>query len=420
MNYSPELTGIGKYTGELGEYLNSRQYQVQVITGFPYYPEWKIKNGYSFYRFYSEIISGVNVLRCPLYIPKKPTGLRRMLQDLSFLFTSFFAASFLLCKSRRYAFIIVISPSILSGIVGLWCKYWNRHSQLIYHVQDLQIDAAEKLQLVRQSFLLNIIKRLEKKILEKSNIVSTISKGMQKRIQEKNEKIQKMLLFPNWVDDTKIFPDKSNTSLLIKLGIPEEKKIIYYSGAIGEKQGMDLLIQAAQWAARSYPELHFIISGNGPYAAMLEMRIRQMELMNIQIISLQPIEEFNQLLNIAWLHLILQKKIASDLVLPSKLTNIMAVGGLILATASEQTSLYEMIGENNAGMITEPEDITAFTNAIEFLLNHPTIVKVFKANAYSYSCNHLAKEKILNSFLAEIENQHQKCNPVNSINYAQV
>lgn len=420
MNYSPELTGIGKYTGELGEFLHSRKYQVQVITGFPYYPEWKVKKGYNSCHFYSETISGVNILRCPLYIPKKPTGFRRMLQDISFLFTSFIAASYLLCKSRRYDFILVISPSILSGIVGLWCKYWNRQSQLVYHVQDLQIDAAEQLQLVRQSFILSIIKRLERTILEKSNIVSTISKGMGKRLQEKNEKIQKILLFPNWVDVTKIFPDKSNTSLLVKLGIPEAKKIIYYSGAIGEKQGMDLLIQAAQWAAGSYPELHFIISGNGPYAAMLEMRIRQMELMNIQIISLQPIEEFNQLLNTAWLHLILQKKVASDLVLPSKLTNIMAVGGLVLATASEHTSLYEIIGESKAGMITEPENITAFTNAIEFLLNHPKIVKVFKANSYTFSCNHLSKEKILNSFLAEIENQHQKCNPVNSINYAQV
>ena len=45
INFSPELTGIGKYTGELAEWL-SEENEVRVISSPPYYPEWKIKEKY--------------------------------------------------------------------------------------------------------------------------------------------------------------------------------------------------------------------------------------------------------------------------------------------------------------------------------------------------------------------------------------
>ncbi len=42
INYSPELTGIGKYTGEMVEWLARNGHEVRVITAPPYYPEWKV------------------------------------------------------------------------------------------------------------------------------------------------------------------------------------------------------------------------------------------------------------------------------------------------------------------------------------------------------------------------------------------
>ena len=38
INYYPELTGIGKYTGEMDEYIASKGHDVRVITAPPYYP----------------------------------------------------------------------------------------------------------------------------------------------------------------------------------------------------------------------------------------------------------------------------------------------------------------------------------------------------------------------------------------------
>ena len=42
INFSPELTGIGKYTGEMTDWMHNNGVDVRVITAPPYYPEWKV------------------------------------------------------------------------------------------------------------------------------------------------------------------------------------------------------------------------------------------------------------------------------------------------------------------------------------------------------------------------------------------
>ena len=46
LNYSPELTGIGKYTGEMAAWLAERGHDVRVVAAPPYYPAWRIRDDY--------------------------------------------------------------------------------------------------------------------------------------------------------------------------------------------------------------------------------------------------------------------------------------------------------------------------------------------------------------------------------------
>lgn len=54
INYSPELTGIGKYTGEMVEWLAAQGHEVRVITAPPYYPQWQVGENYSARRYKRE------------------------------------------------------------------------------------------------------------------------------------------------------------------------------------------------------------------------------------------------------------------------------------------------------------------------------------------------------------------------------
>ena len=71
INYSPELTGIGKYTGEMVEWMARQGHEVRVITAPPYYPEWQVGVNYSSWRYRREE-GEATVWRCPLYVPKQP------------------------------------------------------------------------------------------------------------------------------------------------------------------------------------------------------------------------------------------------------------------------------------------------------------------------------------------------------------
>ncbi len=51
INYSPELTGIGKYTGEMVEWLAAQGHEVRVITAPPYYPQWQVGENHSARRY---------------------------------------------------------------------------------------------------------------------------------------------------------------------------------------------------------------------------------------------------------------------------------------------------------------------------------------------------------------------------------
>ena len=111
INYSPELTGIGKYTGEMVEWLAAQGHEVRVITAPPYYPQWQVGENYSAWRYKREE-GAATVWRCPLYVPKQPSTLKRLLHLGSFAVSSFFP----LMAQRRW------KPDRIIGVVPtLFC-----------------------------------------------------------------------------------------------------------------------------------------------------------------------------------------------------------------------------------------------------------------------------------------------------------
>ena len=105
LNYYPEIVGTGKYTTELAEYFSTQNNEVRVITANPYYPQWKVKKNF----FSIEKIKNCIVYRSPIYVPKKPNGLNRVIHLLSFSLSSI--PNLLYQLFWRPDFIIVIIPS---------------------------------------------------------------------------------------------------------------------------------------------------------------------------------------------------------------------------------------------------------------------------------------------------------------------
>ena len=88
INFAPELTGIGKYTGEMAAWLAAQGHQVRVVTAPPYYPDWAVGAGYSARTWRRERWQGVDVWRCPLWVPPRPGGAKRLVHLASFALSS--------------------------------------------------------------------------------------------------------------------------------------------------------------------------------------------------------------------------------------------------------------------------------------------------------------------------------------------
>ncbi len=399
-NYSPELTGIGKYNGDMMEWLASQGFPCTVVTTYPYYPYWAVQNPYQkrSWWYKKEILhtpAGRTVIyRCPHYVPKNPTGLKRVFSDISYTMSSSLVIFLLLFRKKADVVMSVVPPFQL-GLLGLFYK-WMKGAKMVYHIQDLQIDAAKELGMIKSSLLLRMMFRMECFILKKADFVSSISYGMIRKIKAKFER--PVLFFPNWVDTGSFSPIADRASLKKQFNIDPTKKVVLYSGAIGEKQGLDVILRTAP--ALDPANVHFIICGSGPYKdRLIEMQTAG-NIRNIAFFPLQDKAVFNEFLNMADVHLVLQKADANDLVMPSKLTTILAVGGLAVVTAPPESSLNELVAEFNMGIIAKPEDDAAFIEAIHEAISsdHNDI----RTNARNFAMNYLQIGKVISKFIGDI------------------
>lgn len=396
-NFSPEQTGIGKYNGEMMRWLAARGYDCSVITSYPYYPQWKVqepytknKNWYKKEVMYEEGWKGkITIYRCPQYVPAKPSGKTRMLLDFSFAMSAFFQLLALLLTAKKFDVVMSVVPPFHLGLLAILYKK-IRGAKVFYHVQDMQIEAARDLNMIKSPKLINLLFKIERYILKQADIVSSISDGMMSKIQEKAGK--EIYFFPNWVDVTLFHPLENRSLLKTEYGFAATDRIILYSGAIGEKQGLEAILHAAS-ALKTFK---FLICGSGPYKEKLEQLKETMGLQNVIFFPLQPFERFNHFLNMADVHLVIQKGNASDLVMPSKLTTILAVGGLALVTANSGTSLHKLVSTHNMGIVVDAENQEALNEGILRSLNDNAIQMANNGRLYAES--YLSVGKIMSRF----------------------
>lgn len=398
INYSPELTGIGKYTGEMVEWMARQGHEVRVITAPPYYPQWQVGERYSAWRYRREE-GAATVWRCPLYVPKQPSTLKRLIHLGSFAVSSFFP----LMAQRRW------KPDRIIGVVPtLFCTPGMRllaklsGARTVLHIQDYEVDAMLGLGMAgkgKPGSVAKLASAFERSGLHNVDNVSTISRSMMNKACEKGVPQEKVIFFPNW-SEVERFRDVNSTQVAIlreQLGLPDDRKLVLYSGNIGEKQGLESVIEAAA-LLRDRPWL-FVIVGQGGGKARLEALARERGLDNVRFFPLQSYDALPALLSMADCHLVIQKRGAADAVLPSKLTNILAVGGNAVITAEAETELGQLCqSAPGIAVCVEPESVPALMEGIERALLMPKR----NAQALAYAESTLEKENVLSQFIADI------------------
>ena len=390
LNFAPEPTGIGKFTGEMAEWLARQGHDVRVITTAPYYPDWRVSSGYRAWAYRRETWKGVEVFRTPIWVPRVPSGAKRLVHLASFAASSL--PVLLANLFWRPDLIWCVAPTMVCAPAGaLAARLCGAASWL--HIQDLEVDAAFDLGMLRGARLRRGALFLERALVRAFDRVSSISHNMVAKLREKGAADQRSVLFPNWADTDVIRPVSGPNAYREQLGIPPEAFVVMYSGTMGAKQGLEVLAGAAR-RLQAETNMHFLLCGQGAGRESLEAACIGLE--RVHWLPLQPVERLASLLGAADVHVLPQQRAAADLMLPSKLTGMLASGRPVLATAEPGTEIARWV--EGCGAIVPPEDEVAMAAALGELARTPEFCRHLGVAARRRAVEQLSRGSVLQRF----------------------
>ena len=388
INFAPECLGIGKYTSDMAIWLADHGYEVSVVTAPPYYPAWSLQKGYSRWRYTRENFCGMEILRCPIYVPAMPNGIKRILHLLSFAATSF-PAILLKALNWRPDLIWVVEPPLFIAPAALVAsRLIGSRSWL--HIQDFEVDAFFSLKFHEGRIVEKIVRSLETSLLKKFQVVTTISHKMISLAAEKGVDPGRLTIFQNWVNPADIYPMEKQNAFREQLKLDDQTFVLLYSGNFGEKQGLEIIIKAAR-DLKDRKQIRFILAGDGAVRSRIVSMTDDLE--NITFLAIQPTEKLNELLNLADVHLLPQRGAVSDLVLPSKLSGILSSGRPVIATAVPGSELDRAV--RGHGIAIPPEDVDALKQAILTLEKNKDERLRMGADARRYAVANWGRDQVL-------------------------
>ncbi len=362
-NFSPEPTGVGKYSGEMAAWLAGEGHEVRVVAAPPYYPAWKIADGWRWPLFRRDHCDGVEVWRAPIWVPSYPGGVRRTLHLFSFALTSF--PLMLMQLAWKPDVVLTVAPAFMCAPAGLLAASLAGAKSWL-HIQDFEIDVAFRMGLLKGRLLERVALRMERWVLRRFDTVSTISSRMIDRLRSKGVAEESICYFPNWVDISRPGATRSPERYRAELGIPRDAIVALFSGTLGGKQGL-MVIPRAAGLLQSRGDIVFVVCGDGVMKSAIEAA--GAGLSNFHVIPLQPKDRLQELLGMADLHLMPQSPDAADLVLPSKLSGMLASGRPVIAACRGGTELAELVGQ--CGTVVAADDAPGLARAVAELADDP-------------------------------------------------
>ncbi len=391
INYHPEDSAIGLYTTQKAEYLVCKGFDVTVITGFPYYPQWEIREDYKAKSYLiKENINGVKVYRSKQYVPKSPTFTKRIVHLISFTFGNFVN----LFKVNRPDIIISIIPFTTSAFLG-WLLKTRYKSKLWVHIQDFEFDAAIDSGLLEgnKKLVIKFLQCIEKFVLKKADVVSTISYGMINKLKEKTK--TKTYYLTNWIDIDKFTNDKLGKHRHLK----SEVFKILYSGNIGAKQDWNFFLEILK-SLEKLNNIEVIVVGEGAEKEHLLQRIKHFNF--VKHFNLVPYNELPSLLSSADLHVLFQKKDVIDTVMPSKILGMMASAKPSIVTGNLMSEVAKVFNDSKGGFYFDGKSINQIIEQITVLKEDKALCLKLGLNAKAYVEEKFSKGKVLKEFVSEL------------------
>ena len=119
---------------------------------------------------------------------------------------------------------------------------------------------------------------------------------MRQRLSAKARTRRPVALFPNWTDAEAMRPWQGANRFRDSWQLPDAAVVVMYSGSLGRKQGVDLLLEAVH---RLGAGVHLVIAGDGADRAQLEEAARALPALSVRFLPLVPAADLAEFLSAA-------------------------------------------------------------------------------------------------------------------------
>ena len=359
INFSPDHAGIGVYSTDFPVYLAEQGVQVSMVTGFPYYPQWRKRTADEGRLFARETYRGVDVYRGYLYVPAKVSTVRRFWHELTFCL--FAGMNFI--RAGRPDAIVLFTPPFFLGMVGVLMKWlWRR--PLVINIQDLPLDAALALGMVKRSPLSSLLYWFEGWIYRQADLVATISPTMRDNVRGRGVPVDRLILVPNWIDVRAAAERLPRGKFLGGYPQAAGKFTVAYAGNLGIKQGVDLLLRLAK-RLEADANMLFLVIGDGADKPRLLALAEELGCRNVTFLPFMNPQDYRSMLVDVDMIFVAQRSGAGNNFFPSKLLGLMASSKPLLVAADEDSELARVIRETGCGLVSAYGDVEAMASNLQ-------------------------------------------------------
>jgi glycosyltransferase involved in cell wall biosynthesis len=286
-------------------------------------------------------------------------------------------------RLRRADVVVCVVPTLLSAAVGVLGARTVR-TRLVVWVQDLVLDAARSVEGVggMQGRVLDAMRRVESLVVRSAQRVVTCSPGFVRYLVERGADPAALETIPNWIDIGRFG---------VEAEPPPGAVRFLYTGNIGYTQGFETLFTAAE-AVGNGVEVEVV--GGGNFAD----RARRQAPSRVRVMP--PVERaaYPRLLASAHVLVVLQRAVAANVNLPSKIASYLASARPIVASIGLETPAAVLLAESGAALIVPPEDPHALAVAMRRLRDDAQLRHDLGINGRAFAAKHLSKDRLLAEF----------------------
>ena len=389
-NFYPEQNAPAKRTYEHAIEWLKLNHKVSIITGVPNFPKGKVFKGYKNKIFQSENLDGINIYRVWTFIAANKGFVFRILDYISFMFTSFFAGLFV----KKYDIVIATSPQFFTAISG-WLISVFRRKPFILEIRDLWPESIVAVGAMNdKNIIVNFLYKVARFLYRRADFIICVTNSFKQDLVKYNIDENKILVIENGIKIENLIPPSKTIDIIEKeYNLCKKDFIVSFIGTIGMAHGLDIIIKAAKKINNK--NIKFLIIGEGAEKEKLKVKVSSNKLNNVIILDSIPWQEIiniNQLISANLIHL--KKSDVFKKVIPSKIFESMGMKKTIILGVEGESE--NIINDSKCGLIIEPENEDSLINIINKLnnLKDSKSINSFGQNGYNYVINNYNRVKL--------------------------